>query len=307
MTTHAKGKLNIYIHILFSTIHDAYIYVIRITMLIPTQKRNHSRRAKSINLKNEFLKIYLLLFKRFHLLEPLSTKTRKKIHALRGYIRFIYRSRNEHAKLPQRCSHGVPWRKRAHKQTTIRVVSDKNQTDDAIFLGVLAISTVQEESVEQREPPGWRHCRCFAPWNGQPTDRPTNQPWTNLSRQPCSPVFHTCSWEWVVPGTNISRRSFRFVKQAPYVPSIPNVHIHGGERVKGGADRGRGWVSTPANTCLILVIIHVAFIEASKLKIRNCEIYRIPMEASMIFSLEWFIFIDLLIKVLIVKITLFLY
>lgn len=55
---YAKEKLNIYtyIHIVFSTIHDAYIYVIRIANT--SQKRSHSR-GEEYKFEKRICKIYL--------------------------------------------------------------------------------------------------------------------------------------------------------------------------------------------------------------------------------------------------------
>lgn len=54
----------------------------------------------------------------------------------------------------------------------------------------------------RRAPPGWRHCRCFIPWNGRPTNlEPTFR--DNLAR----PFSTPASWEWVV----YRERTFRAV------------------------------------------------------------------------------------------------
>ena len=90
-----------YIHVPFSTIHDAYIYVIRIAN---TLRKSVTILSKDINLRN----LNSLKFKPRFLNASLRFEKRKKkkipTHVLRGYIpRFIH-SGNERAKLPQRCS-----------------------------------------------------------------------------------------------------------------------------------------------------------------------------------------------------------
>lgn len=120
---------------------------------------------------------------------------------------------------------------------------DKNQTDDAIFLVCSRdFHGAREESVEQRAPPGWRHCQCFVPWNGQPT---LNQPFetTLLARFPHLLMGMGCTG-------NEHFAPFISIRQTGTVRAVDTKCSHtgrgGGERVKGGADRGRGWVSTPA-------------------------------------------------------------
>lgn len=234
-TPNAKG-ICIYIYI-----HTILNHSWRIHLRHPhynanaSQKRNRSR-GKNTNLRNQFVKFYF-----YHLLENSYRRRRRKKKCPGREA--LYTTR-EHVELPQRCAR-VAFPRRGNEPTNGYESFQIKIKRWCVFLGVLAISTEREECVEQASAARLAPLPLF-----HSLERPTDQPWTNLSRQPCSPVFHTCFMGMgCIPGTNISRRSFRFVKQAPYVPSIRNVHETGvGGRVKGGADRGRGWVSTLANT-----------------------------------------------------------
>lgn len=117
------------------------------------------------------------------------------------------------------------------RPTQIRVVSDKNQTDDAIFL----VCSRDFHGARRRRRRAAAEQRCAArlaplPMLFRSLERTTNLEPTfrdNLARSFSTPAHGN----GLVPGTNISRRSFRFVKQAPYVPSIRNVRAR--ERREG--------------------------------------------------------------------------
>lgn len=146
---------------------------------------------------------------------------------------------------------------------------DKNQTDDAIFLVCSRdFHGAREESVEQRAPPGWRHCQCFVPWNGQPT---LNQPFetTLLARFPHLLMGMGCTG-------NEHFAPFISIRQTGTVRAVDTKCSHEGEgnALKVVQIEGVVELARRQNTRLILVIIHVASVcKIENHEIRNCEIH----------------------------------